>query len=36
MAATANVHRLTLVIRNTANLARTGVWLLNPFQPRRY
>ena len=33
MAATAIVHRLTLVTRNTADVARTGVRLLNPFEP---
>jgi predicted nucleic acid-binding protein len=31
MAATALVHRLTLVTRNIADVARTGVTLLNPF-----
>jgi toxin FitB len=31
MAATARVHGLTLVTRNTDDLARTGVSLLNPF-----
>jgi predicted nucleic acid-binding protein len=31
MAATAKVHRLTLVTRNVADLARSGVSLLNPF-----
>lgn len=31
MAATANVHRLTLVTRNTGDLAATGTRLLNPF-----
>ena len=31
LAATAQVHGLTLVTRNTADLARTGVSLLNPF-----
>ena len=31
MAATANVHRLTLVTRNTGDLAATGARLLNPF-----
>jgi len=30
MAATASVHRLTLVTRNVADVARTGV-LMNPF-----
>ncbi|GIH11121.1 twitching motility protein PilT [Rhizocola hellebori] len=33
MAATALVHRLTLVTRNVADVARTGVRLVNPFQP---
>ena len=31
MAATANVHRLTLVTRNTGDLSTTGARLLNPF-----
>lgn len=31
MAATAKVHGLTFVTRNTAGLARTGVRVLNPF-----
>lgn len=31
MAATAKVHRLTLVTRNVTDLARSGVSLLNPF-----
>jgi predicted nucleic acid-binding protein len=31
LAATAKVHGLTLVTRNTADVARTGVPLLNPF-----
>jgi predicted nucleic acid-binding protein len=31
MAATAKVHRLTLVTRNVADVARTGVPVLNPF-----
>ena len=34
MAATAKVHNLTFVTRNTADVARTGVRLLNPFEPR--
>jgi len=34
MAATARVHGLTLVTRNVADVARTGVVVLNPFQPR--
>jgi predicted nucleic acid-binding protein len=33
LAATARVHGLTLVTRNTADVARTGVALLNPFAP---
>jgi len=33
LAATAKVMRLTLVTRNTRDLARTGVALLNPFAP---
>jgi predicted nucleic acid-binding protein len=32
LAATARVHGLTLVTRNTADFARTGVRLLNPFE----
>jgi predicted nucleic acid-binding protein len=32
LAATAKVHRLTLVTRNTSDVARTGVSLLNPFE----
>jgi len=32
LAATAIVHRLTLVTRNVADHARTGVRLLNPFE----
>ena len=31
MAATAKVHRLTLVTRNTADVARTGVTVVDPF-----
>lgn len=31
LAATAEVHGLTLVTRNTADVARTGVKLFNPF-----
>jgi predicted nucleic acid-binding protein len=31
MAATASVHRLTLVTRNVAEIVRTGVPLINPF-----
>jgi predicted nucleic acid-binding protein len=33
LAATARERNLTLVTRNTADFARTGVRLLNPFQP---
>ena len=33
MAATAKVSGLTLVTRNTVDLVRTGVPLLNPFEP---
>jgi len=33
MAATAKVHRLTLVTRNVADVARTGVMVVNPFDP---
>ncbi|MFC0526405.1 type II toxin-antitoxin system VapC family toxin [Phytohabitans kaempferiae] len=33
MAATALVHRLTLVTRNVADVARTGVTVVNPFEP---
>jgi len=32
MAATARVHRLTLVTRNVADAARTGVPVVNPFE----
>jgi toxin FitB len=32
LAATAKVHGLTLVTRNTAEVERTGVQLLNPFR----
>lgn len=35
LAATAKVRGWTLVTRNTADLARTGVRLVNPFEPRR-
>jgi predicted nucleic acid-binding protein len=31
LAATAKVHRLTLVTRNVADIAGTGVSLLDPF-----
>lgn len=34
MAATALVHRLTLVTRNIADVARTGVAIVNPFEFR--
>jgi hypothetical protein len=34
MAATAKVRGWTLVTRNVSDLARTGVRLLNPFDPR--
>jgi hypothetical protein len=34
LVATAKVHGLTLVTRNTAQIARTGVPLLNPFSAR--
>ena len=33
IAATALVHDLTLVTRNTKDVARTGVKLINPFEP---
>jgi predicted nucleic acid-binding protein len=33
MAATAKVHRLTLVTRNVKDVAGTGVAVLNPFEP---
>ena len=35
LAATARVHGFVLVTRNTADLSRTGVRLLNPFLPGR-
>jgi len=35
LAATARVHRWTLVTRNTADVTRTGVLLLNPFEGTR-
>jgi toxin FitB len=35
MAATAKVHGLTFMTRNTADLLPTGVPLLNPFEPIR-
>lgn len=34
MAATAKVHGFTFVTRNAADLVRTGVRLLNPFEPQ--
>ena len=33
LAATAIVHDLTLVTRNVRDVARTGVRVLNPFEP---
>jgi toxin FitB len=33
LAATAKVHRLTLVTRNVSDVAATGVPVLNPFEP---
>ena len=33
MAATAIAHRLTLVTRNVADVARTGLTIINPFEP---
>jgi predicted nucleic acid-binding protein len=35
LAATARVHDLTLVTRNTRDVARTGVRCLNPFEGKR-
>jgi predicted nucleic acid-binding protein len=35
MAATAIVHRLTLVTRNVRHVTGTGVDVINPFQPTR-
>jgi len=32
MAATAKVRNMTLVTRNTSDVARTGARLLNPFE----
>jgi len=32
LAATAKTHRLTLVTRNTKDVARTGISVLNPFE----
>jgi hypothetical protein len=34
LAATALTHRWTLVTRNVADVARTGVPVVNPFEPR--
>jgi predicted nucleic acid-binding protein len=34
LAATARIHGWTLVTRNTADVRRTGVALLNPFEPQ--
>jgi toxin FitB len=34
LAATARIHDLVLVTRNTADVARTGVQWLDPFQPQ--
>jgi predicted nucleic acid-binding protein len=34
LAATAKVHGMTLVTRNTVDVARTGVSLINPFDAR--
>ena len=34
MAATAKVHRLTLVTRNVADVQGAGVDIVNPFEPR--
>lgn len=33
LAATAKVHRLTLVTRNVTDVTRTGVAVVNPFEP---
>lgn len=35
LAATAHVHDLTVVTRNTVDIARTGVPVVNPFDARR-
>ncbi len=35
LAATAEVHGLTLATRNTADVEKTGVGLVNPFEPRQ-
>ena len=34
LAATAEIHHMTLVTRNTADIADLGVHILNPFEPR--
>ena len=34
LAATARTHRLTLVSRNVKDIARTGVAVINPFEPQ--
>lgn len=34
LAATAKIHRMTLVTRNTADIANLDVHVLNPFEPR--
>ena len=34
LAATAKIHHMTLVTRNTADIADLGVPILNPFEPR--
>jgi predicted nucleic acid-binding protein len=34
LAATAKIHHMTLVTRNTADIADLGVHILNPFEPR--
>jgi predicted nucleic acid-binding protein len=34
LAATAKVHRMTLVTRNTTDIADLGVHILNPFELR--
>jgi toxin FitB len=33
LAATAKVHRMTLVTRNDANVSGVGAMVLNPFKP---
>ncbi|HYI13879.1 MAG TPA: type II toxin-antitoxin system VapC family toxin [Thermomicrobiales bacterium] len=35
LAATAKIHRMTLVTRDTGRLAQYGVTILNPFEPIR-